>query len=64
MAATLAVVCPHMTGIGGDGFWLRRAPGQPVLSIDAGGRTGSAVHAGLCGSKWPMPDPTIFTGVI
>jgi len=25
-AATIAVVCPHMNGIGGDAFWLIAAP--------------------------------------
>ena len=41
MAATLAVVYPHMTGIGGDGFWLVAAPEQTPLAIDACGRAGS-----------------------
>lgn len=40
MAATLAVVYPHMTGIGGDGFWLVAAPGSAPLAIDACGRAG------------------------
>lgn len=50
VAATLAVVYPHMTGIGGDGFWLLRSPGEGVLSIDACGRSGAQVHPGLYGT--------------
>jgi oxamate amidohydrolase len=42
-AATLAVVYPHMTGIGGDGFWLIATPGAEPIAIDACGATGAAV---------------------
>src|SRR5581483_9118545 len=42
MAATLAVVYPHMTGIGGDGFWLIAAPGTAPVGIDASGAAGAA----------------------
>lgn len=36
-AATLAVVYPHMTGIGGDAFWLIDEPGRGPVAIDACG---------------------------
>lgn len=41
MAAALAVVYPHMTGIGGDGFWLIAEPGQAPVAVDACGAAGS-----------------------
>jgi oxamate amidohydrolase len=41
MAATVAVVYPHMNGIGGDGFWLVREPGGRLHAIDACGAAGS-----------------------
>jgi len=43
MAATIAVVYPHMTGIGGDGFWLVAEPGREPIAIDACGGAGSRV---------------------
>lgn len=36
-AAALAVVYPHMTGIGGDGFWLVSEPDGRVWAVDACG---------------------------
>ena len=36
-AACIASVYPHMTGIGGDAFWLLHEPGQPVRALDACG---------------------------
>jgi gamma-glutamyltranspeptidase/glutathione hydrolase len=44
MAATCGVVYPHMTGIGGDAFWLIREPGKPPVAIEACGVAGR--HAG------------------
>ncbi|HEX2137417.1 MAG TPA: gamma-glutamyltransferase [Microvirga sp.] len=41
MAATVAVVYPHMNGIGGDGFWLVREPNGRVHGIDACGPAGA-----------------------
>ncbi|MDD3483456.1 gamma-glutamyltransferase family protein [Azovibrio restrictus] len=59
MAATLAVVYPHMTGIGGDGFWLLHAPGEAMQSIDACGAAGAQVrpelYAGLDSIPWRGP---------
>jgi gamma-glutamyltranspeptidase len=41
MAATIALVYPHMNAIGGDGFWLVREPGGRVRAIEACGPAGS-----------------------
>ncbi|MFV0245060.1 MAG: gamma-glutamyltransferase family protein [Qingshengfaniella sp.] len=37
-AAAVAVAYPHMNGIGGDGFWLIKRPGQDPVAIFAGGQ--------------------------
>ena len=59
IAATLAVVYPHMTGIGGDGFWLIREPDGRVHAIDACGRAAQAAtlaaYAGQAGIPWRGP---------
>ena len=39
MAASLSVLYPHMTGLGGDSFWLLAGPGEPVTAVDACGRS-------------------------
>ena len=39
--ATLCVVEPHMTGIGGDCFCLVARPGQPVWGYNGSGRAGA-----------------------
>lgn len=44
-AATIAVVYPHMNGIGGDGFWIVAEPGKDPVGIDACGAAGAAVTA-------------------
>lgn len=41
MAATIAVVYPHMNSIGGDGFWIIREPGGTVRYIEAAGPAGA-----------------------
>jgi oxamate amidohydrolase len=40
MAATIALVYPHMNSIGGDGFWLIAEPGGRVRAIEACGAAG------------------------
>jgi gamma-glutamyltranspeptidase/glutathione hydrolase len=43
--ATLCVVEPHMTGIGGDCFCLVSEPGKPVWGYNGSGRTGTKASA-------------------
>jgi gamma-glutamyltranspeptidase len=45
MAATIAVVYPHMNAVGGDGFWLVREPGGRVRAIEACGPAGRLATA-------------------
>ena len=47
VAACLAVVYPHMTGIGGDGFWLIGEPDGSTRAIDACGRAAQAADLSL-----------------
>src|SRR6186713_3480643 len=46
MAATIAVVYPHMNAIGGDAFWLIREPGGRVRAIEACGPAGRLATIG------------------
>ena len=55
MAATIAVVYPHMTGLGGDGFWLIHGPEAPPIGIDACGPTGAAVTPTLYRGREALP---------
>ncbi len=41
-AATIAVVYPHMTAIGGDAFWMIHEPGKSPIAIDACGAAAGA----------------------
>ncbi len=51
MAAALAVVYPHMTSLGGDGFWLVAAPGQDPVAIEACGAAAGAATLELYAAK-------------
>ena len=46
-AAAIAVVYPHMNGLGGDGFWLISRRGDKPIGIQACGRS-----AALAGPDW------------
>ncbi|MGJ3263765.1 MAG: gamma-glutamyltransferase family protein [Salinarimonas sp.] len=47
MAATIAVVYPHMNGIGGDAFWCVAEPNGRVHAIDAAGFAGTHATPGF-----------------
>lgn len=47
VAATLAAVYPHMTGIGGDGFWLVREPDGTVDTVLGVGGAAAAADLSL-----------------
>jgi gamma-glutamyltranspeptidase/glutathione hydrolase len=47
MAAAIAAVYPHMTHIGGDGFWLIREPSGRVRAIEAAGFAGARCEPSL-----------------
>ena len=47
MAATLPVVYPHMTSIGGDGFWIVSVPGRDPIAIDGCGAAAATATPAL-----------------
>ncbi len=49
-AAAIAVVYPHMNGIGGDGFWLISQPGREPVAIRA------------CGAAAALATPEFYAG--
>lgn len=59
VAACLAVVYPHMTGIGGDGFWVIREPDGRVHGVHGCGGAAAAatldLYAGLDAVPWRGP---------
>ena len=61
MAATIAVVYPHMNSIGGDGFWVIREASGKVHAIEACGFAGADAtierYQGLGHDRIPMRGP-------
>ena len=55
IAATLAVVYPHMTGIGGDGFWLIHEPDGSVRAIHGCGRAAAKATPALYAGRTAIP---------
>jgi gamma-glutamyltranspeptidase len=55
VAAALAVVYPHMTGVGGDGFWLIAEPDGTNRAIDACGGAASRASLSLYEGCSQMP---------
>lgn len=43
MASSLTVVYPHMTSLGGDGFWLIHKPGETPVALNAAGRSAAMI---------------------
>lgn len=54
-AACLAAVYPHMTGIGGDGFWLIAEPDGRTHAIDACGAAAAAADLALYAGHATVP---------
>lgn len=50
-AATIAVVYPHMNGIGGDSFWLVHVPRRAPRGIDASGAAALAASREWYGAR-------------
>jgi len=51
MAAAIAVVYPHMNGIGGDGFWLVRERGGRVRGSRPAARRAASPRSGATGRR-------------
>ncbi len=54
-AAVLGVTYPHMTGMGGDAFWLVQRPGEAPLAIMGCGAAGEAVSLDLYTGQKSIP---------
>jgi len=55
VAATLAVVYPHMTGIGGDSFWLVAEPDGAVHAVHGCGGAAAAADLSLYAGHAAVP---------
>ena len=64
-AVTLAVVCPHMCGVGGDLFALVQNPDGKLVAIDSSGRAAASASADALraahGAEMPETGPDTIT---
>ena len=56
-ASTIAVVYPHMNGLGGDNFWLLYTPGRDPVGIDACGAAAGQADIAFYRSKGHVEIP-------
>lgn len=54
-AAVMSVAYPHMTGLGGDGFWLIHKPGEEPIAIDAAGYSAESASTALFSEEKNIP---------
>src|SRR3954471_9209625 len=54
-AAAIAVVYPHMSARGGDGFWLIAEPGQARVAVEACGPAAAAATPALYAARPEIP---------
>ena len=57
MAASITAVYPHMTHVGGDGFWLIRFPNGRVRTIMAAGPAGEYANPDFYEGFETIPPP-------
>lgn len=57
-AAAVAVVYPHMNGIGGDGFWIISRPGQDPIAVRACGQAAGLATREVYTQKGETAIPT------
>lgn len=64
VSATLAVVYPHMTGLGGDSFWLTYSAAEGrVRAYNGSGRSGYGVNRGRYAGQSSIPRRGISSAI-
>lgn len=61
MASALTVVYPHMTSLGGDGFWLIHRPGDQPMAINAAGKAAADLAQAEFGQHQRGPKSALTT---